>query len=361
MSAAFFSEDVASAARRFADASLAAGAKAVEYEHPAKGPGGGRLLTSVTRLGPANPETMLVVVSGTHGIEGYAGSAIQIAALERLAGETLLPTAGVLFVHLINPWGCAWDRRENEDNVDIFRNLVYHSPPFPKNDLYAEFEEGINPREWTGPKRHRSDSIFQKLVDRCGLDGAVAVIRNGQHSHPRGVTYHGAGATWSRNLVEEIGRTHLEGVARAVVLDIHTGYGAPAQASIVPYDREGPKFEFIRRHFSDLLLLPGADPLIPSHPRPPYEIWEKNCGPQVLFVGLEFGTAEVIDMFDLFRANTFIHTYGDPSGEFGKETSARYRELFYPSSSEWRDAILRKGVGIFDRSQDLLAELDTIL
>ena len=208
MTAAFFSEDVASAAHRFAQASRARGFPATEHEHPAPGPGGERLAASVTRIGPSDCETMLVVVSGTHGVEGYAGSAIQIAALERLDLEALGPGTGMLFVHLVNPWGCAWNRRENEDNADVFRNLVYTSPPFPRNDLYLEFEQGINPRQWRGPGRERADRIFEKLVERVGPDGAIGVIRNGQHSHPRGITYHGAGATWSRNLVEQIGREY---------------------------------------------------------------------------------------------------------------------------------------------------------
>ncbi|MDT9600494.1 DUF2817 domain-containing protein [Sphingosinicella rhizophila] len=360
-SEAFFAEDVESATEKFAQAARQAGAVLSRYDHPSPGPNGEALSTSVALLGPEDPETMLVVVSGTHGIEGYAGSAIQIAALAGRDFDPLAPGLGILFVHLVNPWGCAWNRRENEDNADVFRNLVYDKQPFVRNALYERYEQGINPREWTGPEREKSDRIFQELIDECGMDGAIGVIRKGQHSYPRGVTYHGAGATWSRNVVQQIGRDHLAGVERALVVDIHTGYGASGQASVVPYDEHGPKADFIREHYPDILLIPGSDPLIPSHPKPPYQIWEDGEGPKILFVGLEFGTADVGEAFQLFRANSFIHTYGNPSSDFGRRTSAQYRELFYPSSPQWRDDILRSGLGILNRTVALTERLDRIL
>lgn len=48
-------------------------------------------------------------ISGTHGVEGFAGSAIQSALLQRLAGvhtsgsSTEKPT--IIFVHALNPYG----------------------------------------------------------------------------------------------------------------------------------------------------------------------------------------------------------------------------------------------------------------
>lgn len=56
-------------------------------------------------------DRVLVHVSGTHGVEGFAGSAIQSALLERRKraspgksnAETLQPT--VIFVHALNPYG----------------------------------------------------------------------------------------------------------------------------------------------------------------------------------------------------------------------------------------------------------------
>lgn len=357
-----FSQNVQAAGDLFEEYARRTGAHYEEFEHPLRGPHGERLRTGLARLGPAKPERMLVVISGTHGIEGHAGSAVQLVALERLADRPPPKDIGVLFVHLINPWGCAWNRRENEDNVDIFRNLVYAFPPFPENPVYDRYEEGINPRAWTGPQRERADAIFAQLVQAHSHAGALAAIRRGQHRYPLGITYHGRGPTWSRNVVEAIGSRHLAGISKILVLDIHTGYGAPGEVWIVPFDEPGTaKAEFAAARFPGQILRVGKDPLIPSHPRGPYEIWDVEGGPRVLFIGLEYGTVDVGEAFDIFRANTFIHTYGSPLDAFGRKISSAYRELFYPSSVDWQDQVLARGVDIFEVALAATDDLGTVL
>jgi hypothetical protein len=357
-----FSERVDESTAKFVEAAKAAGVATTSHPHPLPGPEGEPLATTVARIGPERPDRMLVIVSGTHGIEGHAGAAIQTALLPELARSELPRGVGVLFIHQINPWGCAWNRRENEDNVDIFRNLVYTDPPFAANPRYDAYEEGINPRAWTGPERARADAIFQKLIDEHGLDGAIDAIRRGQHSHPKGISYHGQGPSWSRKVVEAIGREHLAGVARVLALDIHTGYGHWGEGLMVPYDKPGtPKSDYLRGRYSGEILEVGSDPLIPDHPRAPYEIWDTPEGPNVLFVGLEYGTHDVGKAFDLFRANTFIHSYGTPFDDFGRKTSADYRELFYPAAGEWRGKVLQKGREVVEESVRAAAGLEAVL
>jgi hypothetical protein len=358
----FFTEKVSTATEAFSAQSLKAGARLFHYPHPLPGPGGEPIETTVARLGPERPERMVAVVSATHGIEGHAGSAIQIASLAELQGRKLPEGLGLLFVHMINPWGCAWNRRENEDNVDIFRNLVYDRPPFHENPLYDQYEEGINPRAWTGPVREKADAIFDEMKATLGVSGAIGVIRRGQHRHPKGLTFHGTGPTWSAKVAQEIGREHFAGVPSVMAVDLHTGYGESGDAFVVPFNKPGsPKSDFLVEHYPDQILWVGSDPLIPDHPRPPYEIWQSPEGPQVLYVGVEFGTADVGDVFDLFRANTYIHTYGTPDDDFGRKVSAEYRELFYPAADSWRREILGKGLAILDRAVEISGEMDSVL
>lgn len=358
----YFTERVSAADELFTAAAERAGGRITRYPHPLPGPGGEAIATTVARLGPDRPERMAAVVSATHGIEGYAGSAIQVAALDRLAGQKLPDGLGLLFIHMINPWGCAWNRRENEDNVDIFRNLVYSDPPFYENPLYDRYEEGINPRAWTGPLREKADAILDELKAAHGVSGAIDVIRRGQHNHPKGLTYHGAGPTWSARVTEAIGRDHFAGVPSVMAIDLHTGYGESGDAFVVPFDKPGtPRSDFLTERYPGQILHVGSDPLIPEHPRGPYGIWEAHGGPKVLYVGVEFGTADVGDVFDLFRANTHIHTYGTLDDDFGRKVSAEYRELFYPAAASWKQEVLGKGLDIFDRAVELSGEMETVL
>ena len=341
----WFTERVDAAERLFLAAAERAGAAIERFAHPLPGPHGEPLGTAVARLGPDRPERMVVTVSGTHGIEGHAGSPIQAAALDGARG--LAPPAGtaILHVHLINPWGCAWNRRENEENVDVFRNLLYADPPFAPNELYDRYEEGINPRAWEGAARERSDAIWHAFVDEHGLPTVLGTVRRGQHDHPKGMTYHGRGPSWSRRVVEAIAEKHLKDVPRVEVLDIHTGYGAFGEATFISTQGPGERTDRIRRWFAGRVYALGQDPMMPNHPRGPYHLWERWTGEgRVNMIGLEYGTYSVEERFELFRANTHIHTYGRLDDAFGRRTAADYRELFYPADPRWRDRVLEQGL-----------------
>jgi Protein of unknown function (DUF2817) len=86
---------------------------------------------------PGSCPGLVVHISGTHGVEGYAGSAIQIAFLQGLArqqavlsmdpnndqtNENDLFCSTIVLVHAFNPYGMAHYRRVNENNVDLNRN-----------------------------------------------------------------------------------------------------------------------------------------------------------------------------------------------------------------------------------------------
>ena len=72
-------------------------------------------------------DDLVVHTSGVHGVEGYAGSAVQQALL-RLHSATP-PTnklrTSLLLIHAVNPYGMAHYRRFNENNVDLNRNGIH--------------------------------------------------------------------------------------------------------------------------------------------------------------------------------------------------------------------------------------------
>lgn len=106
-----------------------------------------------------NPEKVLWHISGTHGPEGFAGSAIQSAALQYIADKNLydprsssyktMPT--IIFIHALNPYGFANNRRVNEDNIDLnrnfltddeFKSVIARDPNFAG---YVDIDPAINP------------------------------------------------------------------------------------------------------------------------------------------------------------------------------------------------------------------------
>src|SRR6266403_1159288 len=99
-SASFFSPDYATAKRRFREIAARAGARLEALPLMAKGPNDDNLSIDIAWFGATTPRRALVHSSGLHGIEGFAGSAIQLELLER--PPALPPDTALVFVHILN-------------------------------------------------------------------------------------------------------------------------------------------------------------------------------------------------------------------------------------------------------------------
>jgi len=87
-----FSASYAEARSKFLDAATDAGASLTSYSHPEQGPDSGALFTDCAWIGPKDAKSVLVLVSGTHGVEGFCGSGAQIDWLHAHS-DTLGPLA----------------------------------------------------------------------------------------------------------------------------------------------------------------------------------------------------------------------------------------------------------------------------
>ena len=122
----FFSDDFSTARRRFRSACEKLGQSCSAFPCPFRGPLGEELSTDVVRVGPHDAERVVMLSSALHGVEGFLGSAVQLAALDALAKATMtLPDdVAVVLVHALNPWGFAWLRRNDAENIDSNRNFL---------------------------------------------------------------------------------------------------------------------------------------------------------------------------------------------------------------------------------------------
>ncbi len=133
--------------RRFLAAANETGADVATHLHPLRGIDGEELAIDVASIGPDDAESVLLIVSGTHGVEGFTGSALQHHWLEQHAAARPAQLRVVL-VHALNPYGFAWVRRVNEDNVDLNRNFVDWSQPPPANEDYGALAQLLVPDTW---------------------------------------------------------------------------------------------------------------------------------------------------------------------------------------------------------------------
>lgn len=185
----YFSSDYEEARKKFLDASRAAGASIESIVHPNTGPKGKPLYTDVAFTGPRQAKRILMLVSGTHGIEGFAGSGIQTGLLREEITSRLDTDMAVVMVHAINPYGFAYLRRANEDNVDLNRNFVDHSLPYPENPGYEKLSSAIAPNSLSLYANITPNLRFMWYRLFNGKDKLKCAITAGQYSHPKGLFY----------------------------------------------------------------------------------------------------------------------------------------------------------------------------
>lgn len=206
-----FALDYSTMRERFLSAARAAGAALSEHVHPLHGPDGKPITTDVALIGQADAPKLMILISGTHGVEGAYGSACQTAWLNRKADWALPDDTAVLMIHLINPWGTAWARRVNEDNVDLNRNFLNWTAPRPENPGYAEVHPALVVAAWEGADRVAADDTLAELTRSKGQTAISAIIEAGQYSFADGLFYGGDGPVWSNRVLGAIGCVRPEG------------------------------------------------------------------------------------------------------------------------------------------------------
>src|SRR5437879_4302877 len=95
----FFFPDYFAARHRFREMAATAGGRPETIPLDAKGPSGEGLGIDIAWFGAANPRSVLLHSSGLHGVEGFAGSAIQLQLLDDL--PKLPKDAALIAVHAL--------------------------------------------------------------------------------------------------------------------------------------------------------------------------------------------------------------------------------------------------------------------
>ena len=95
MASAFFAPNYFSARDAFLALARERGAQTESHPLSARGPAGEALSIDTAYFGPREPRQLLAIVSGTHGVEGFAGSALQRRWLSEHAVPTIHLSIGI--------------------------------------------------------------------------------------------------------------------------------------------------------------------------------------------------------------------------------------------------------------------------
>lgn len=323
----------------------AAGARLHTYRNPA----GPQLSTDVAVLGAPDPARTLLVVSGTHGIEGHAGSAIQ---RHRLAG---LAAAGcrVVLVHALNPYGFEHDRRVNEDNVDVNRNFQDFAG-LPVNVDYRRVHPLLVPADWEGPAHQRAQQELLGVLAELGLERLQTAVTRGQHEFADGLFYGGRTPTWSNLTLRRIVREQLAGARQVAYVDLHTGLGARGAGETI--FRGGDDAGALARALawygpgvtSSEAGTSSSTPIGGNTARA--VVQELPAGTLVTAITLEFGTREGLAVLAALQGDNWFAAAGRRGEARHTPIREAMLEAFAPRDGQWRRQVLRRGGEVLDQA-----------
>lgn len=335
-----FSDNYTEARAKFLSAVDRSGARLLSsHTNPAKGPSGEDCITDVAWIGPQDARKLLILVSGTHGIEGYAGSGCQIAWLSDgwFARAATTDTA-VLLIHAINPHGFAWGRRVNEDNVDLNRNFIDHTRPRPANADYEAIAQHIDPCDWVQPQLDAHNAAIAKFIGHDTHEVTCKAMHGGQYVNPKGIFYGGTQATWSNKLFRELVVRHAAAAGHVAIIDYHTGGGVLGFCDLfIDDDLAGSQ---TRNWFAHVSVISedkaahGKDAQSETPGNLFYSLPDILPGKPVTLCLVELRTQG--GGHDIVRAENWLFQHGDPSSPQGLALRAQMRERFYPSLPQWK-------------------------
>ncbi|WP_439815882.1 DUF2817 domain-containing protein [Zavarzinia sp. CC-PAN008] len=335
-----FSADHAQARGRFLTAAQARRLPLVSHVHPLRGPRDEELACDVVRLGPADAGRILLLVAGTHGVEGFFGTAALLDALE----GGIAPPAGcaILMVHALNPHGHAHLRRVTEGNVDLNRNFVDFAGPLPPAPDYDAIDAGVNPQALDAAALAQADAVLRAFQKAHGAAALQAAITRGQYHRPGGIYFGGTAPTWSRQLVETLCASDLARAERLVVLDFHTGLGAPGSAELIS-EAAADSAELARASawFGPQVASAAAGQSLSAAVHGSLDSGLAHLCPHAerTILCLEVGTVSAVEVLRALRADNWLHQWGTPHGPRTQAIKAAIRAAFFPDTPDWKTQV----------------------
>jgi hypothetical protein len=338
----YFAETYSEARAKFLAAASAAKANLMSHTLPNHhGPEKEKLIIDVAQLGNANPSSLLVLISGTHGVEGFCGSGCQVGYFVDELYKALPSESGVIFIHALNPFGFAWLRRGNEDNVDLNRNFHDFSKPLPSSEKYEPLHDWLVPQEWDGDQRKEADTALFEYI-RITMDVAQAEITRGQYSRPNGLFYGGVTATWSNQVLREILDHHIKPtVKRVAVLDFHTGLGKPGFGEPIYVGPTIEGYQLAKNWFGKEVksTLEGTSVSASITGSIADALPQLSSDFEVVYLGLEFGTLPREVVLEALRADAWLHAVRDRATPTREGIKRQIRDAFYVDEAWWKAAV----------------------
>lgn len=312
-----------------------------------RGVQGEELAIDVATFGDPEAAKTLFLVSGTHGQEGFYGSALQLEFLRHL---DIPEGVNVIALHALNPWGFSHLSRTDDNNIDVNRNFTDYDTPLVQDELYPLLHRALCPDDWTEETIDWSGAR-DEIARVHGFQRMVTAVAGGQVTEPTGLLFTGKGPSWSRTVVEALLPKAFEKARKIAFIEWHTGLGAYGELSqLCSLDPGSDGYERVYSWMGGARS-PFADKTDVSHGETPsycglFSAWLPNTAPQAEWAGLliEVGTYDNLTVQDSVRIDRWLK-FGSGRTSIPRETLRHaVMEGLNPASAEWRAKAMENGM-----------------
>lgn len=309
----------------------------------------------------AQNKKLLIIVSGTHGVEGFCGAAIQAEFLTEGVYDIISPSTDVLLIHALNPYGFSMISRTNENNVDLNRNFIsFHTPP-PANAPYDDVRDFLIPLKWTGPERLKADARLQEYLRNHGVRALQAAVSGGQYHDPNGLFYGGDKPEFSNIAFRETIEKYGAGKDAILCIDIHTGLGPCGHGELIYNGScDSKQYEYAKHWFGSDITCPDLD----------NSASEKISGflgdafrdfpiqTKIAALAIEFGTVPMLQGLDALRGEAWLRQHPDAPMSLQHSIRQALKDAFYVDTDDWRYKVYSRFKDVIRTADKALSEFD---
>ena len=328
------------------------------------GPDGEPLCIDVAIVGSIDSGNVLMSSSGIHGVEGYPGSAIQLAIMDDMVSQEKFDGHAVIFIHTINPYGMAWWRRFNENNVDLNRNFLTKEQEYKGvPEGYDYVKEFINPKKPPKQKERWFKLKALGLIMKHGFNNLKQWVAEGQYEDPKAIQFGGFELQPGPKILLDWLDESLKDVKRIWAIDLHTGLGPSGHDTLLVSPNLN---EDEHTHFQK--LFPGHIESLDPDAGVGYQIVgdlhqglvDRYDKIKWRYLTQEFGTFKPLEVLMASRAENRWTQWGkyfdenDAKRHWSRKNMLR---TFCPNDQLWQAKITSRGRSVFNIARDDLLKL----
>jgi hypothetical protein len=261
-----------------------------------------------------------------------------------------------VLLHAINPYGFAWQRRFNENNIDLNRNFLLSGEQYGgSHELIRYLQAALGPGAKGWIPRPIELSMLS-VVLRHGYGAVWQSLPVGQYDYPDWLFFGGKQPSQSYRLISEHFSRWIASPEEVVHLDYHTGLGRWATYKLLlDTPEQSEHTQWWRERFDEVAASDGVHNNY--RPRGAFGVWCQSQLPtaQYRFATAEFGTYAPLHVVKALIEENRAHFAEARRPNNFWSAKRRLLEAFVPRSDKWRRRVVESGVQLIQTALNTLA------